>query len=97
MKDSEIDLLAALQNKQKGGHFKHYTKYFLSDGVSFVLCGELHNDHRWSDGSLIHTSVVAHMHEEEKIVETRNTYYTLGTEVTHTVESDERNRLLSAL
>lgn len=97
MNTTEIDILAALQNKQKGGHFETYTKYFIGDSSSFVICGELHNDLRWADGTMIHTSVVVHTHEEEKIVETRNTYYTLGAEVRHDIESPARQRLLSAL
>lgn len=97
MKKEEVDLLAALQNKQKGGHLVKYTKFRLNDGKSFIVCGEIENDWRWSDGTLIHTSLVEHLHEDEKILETRNTYYTLGEEVAEDSDSVERMRLLSAL
>jgi hypothetical protein len=97
MKNNEVALMAALQNKQEGGHFKSYTKFLLSDGKSYVLCGELHDDPRWSNGSLIHTSLVIYHHVDENIIETRNTYYTLGTEVTEESNNAERCRLLSAL
>ena len=96
MKNNEVALLAALQDKAEGGFFKKYTKFYISDGESYVLCGELHGDTRWANGTLIHTSVVIHLYEEEKIIETRNTYYTLGEEVTDS-DTVERNRLLSAL
>ena len=95
MNKQDVDLLAALQNKQKGGNGAKYTKFRLSNGKQFVVCGEVHNDGRWADGTLIHTSLVEKIHEDEKILETRNTYYTLGDEVAE--DSEERSRLLSAL
>lgn len=95
MTESEIALLAALQNKQQGGFFKEYTKFFIRD--TFILCGEIHDDPRFTNGTLIHTSLVICMHEEENIAETRNTFYTLGNEVPHNKTSSDRTRLLSAL
>lgn len=97
MNTQEVDLLAALQNKQKGGHLKSYTKFRLSDGKRFVVCGEVHGDGRWADGTIIHTSLVEELHEDERILETRNTYYTLGEEVAEDSGCVERERLLSAL
>ena len=98
MKEQDIELLASLQNKNKAGHLKQYTKFFLSDDKTYIMCGECHGDPRWADGTIIRTSVVIHHHEEEKIVETRNSYYTLGEEVPDSDEYRiERIRLLSVL
>lgn len=94
--DNEIQMLAALQNKAKGGHLKLYTKFDIGTNGEYIVCGEVHGDPRWADGMLIHTSLVIHHYEDEKILETRNTYYTLGEEITED-DKIERSRLLSAL
>lgn len=96
MKNNDVAIMAALQNKREGGTFKKYTKFYINDNKSYVLCGELHNDPRWTNGTLIHTSVVIYHHVDENIIETRNTYYLLGEEIAED-DSVERARLLSAL
>jgi hypothetical protein len=89
--------MAALQDKIQGGEFVQYTKFLLSDGETYVVCGELHGDHRWRDGALIHTFPVVCHHVEEKILETRNTFYMLGEEITEESNPDIRKMLLTAL
>jgi hypothetical protein len=93
---SDIDVMAALQGKEKGGHFKVFTKFFI-DEDKFILCGEIYGDTRWPDGHLVRTSKVVHHYVDECIVETKHTYYTLGQEVDHNIHSYNRNRLLSVL
>lgn len=97
MNDKDIEVLSALQGKFKAGHLKVFTKFFLSDGKEFIVCGECHGDVRWPDGTLIHTSLVVCHHEEEHVIETRNSYYTVGEEIKEDGNAVERARLLSVL
>lgn len=92
--NEEIATLASLHGKRVGGYLVEYTKFHTGNG-NFILCGQLLNDTMWSDGEIIRTSRVITINETEKYVETKHTYYMLGTEVTN--NSHKRQRLLSAL
>jgi len=98
MDTQDIALMAALQNKFKAGHLNPFTKFVLSDDNTYIVCGECHGDPRWADGTIIRTSVVLCHHEDDGVIETRNSYYTVGEEVPDDDENRiERLRLLSVL
>lgn len=78
---SEFDLECALKGKRKGGILEnwHITEGVNSDGEPATQGhGNVYGDVNWREGTYIHTSVIVNHYVEEGILETRNTYYTLG-------------------
>jgi hypothetical protein len=79
---SEFDLECVLKGKYKGGILQNWymTDYGLDgDGLPVKSAhGNIYNDDRFREGEFIHTSAIINHYVEENIVETLNTYYTLG-------------------
>lgn len=86
----------ALKGKQTGGKLDPYIVVELS-GSRTVICGLIQGDNRWPDGTAIHTSLIEHIHVDEKIAETLNTYYVLGDEVFKDTDPTMYARLVNAL
>jgi hypothetical protein len=43
-----------------------------------IASGQIHNDTRWKDGTTIYTSAILNVDLDEYLMETRNTFYRLG-------------------
>jgi hypothetical protein len=79
---SEFDLECVLKGKYKGGRLENWyiTDHGLDDDGLPVkgAHGNIYEDDRFRTGEYIHTSAIINHYVEENIVETLNTYYTLG-------------------
>lgn len=79
--DKGHDIARSLKGKRKGGRIEKWVIRTFGEGTDDefrVAYGYIYEDDRWGDGNNIRTSVVVAHHEDEKIIETLNTYYTLG-------------------
>lgn len=80
-----FDIERELKGKRKGGHLDQW--YTTKIGDREIAHGYITGDIRFFDGIDMHTSTVVAIHHDEKILETKNTYYTLGEEL----KTDERS------
>lgn len=74
-----LKIAAQLRGKKPGGHFEYYS--VISSRDVSVVCGTIFGDSRFRDGTIIHSSRVVELDSENKVLETLNTVFTLGTEV----------------
>lgn len=75
--DEGYDIERTLKGKIKGGHLEKWALHEVTNDRQIVW-GTITGDDRFRDGDRIHTSLVLAVHEDANILETRNTYYTLG-------------------
>lgn len=79
--DNGFDLQRALKGKRKGGLLDDW---FVHEFVSYlgkermIAIGRITSDGRFNSDDAIRTSQVVAVHEKERILETKNTYYELG-------------------
>lgn len=90
-----LRIAAQLRGKKRGGHFTYYSVVEVKDVK--IVCGELHGDPRFHDGSVIRTSWVVELDKESNVLETRNTVFTLGVEVDKDSDPERHARHCSVL
>ena len=78
--DEAYDIERALKGKRKGGEIRQWrvATYGTDPNTFQIVHGFVYGDTRWTEGSPLRTSVVVKIHYDLNIVETLNTYYTLG-------------------
>lgn len=89
--DKPFQIECALKGKHKAGFLDRYSFGEVlgrSGGTAQVAYGKIYDDSRWPPGTSMTTSEIVKIHEKERILETRNSYYTLGDECIHTEELD---------
>jgi len=89
-KEDEVAILARLKGKKRGGKLDFFTirAFNSSQGDYEIAYGYIYGDDRFTDGEMIRTSIVTAVHEDMKIIETRNTYYDYDREATPQHEKD---------
>lgn len=76
--DEQFNVERALKGKRKGGHLENWLVRPRYNGDEEFVVGMVTGDNRFYENEQIYTSPVVAIHEKEQILETRNTYYTLG-------------------
>lgn len=79
--DEEFDLLRTLKGKRKGGLLEDWFVYkFVNylDKKRMIVMGHISGDQRFDVDVVLKTSQVVAIHEKERILETKYTYYELG-------------------
>jgi len=74
---SAFDLECALKGKRKGGTLENWSITSIDEDTKRAH-GNVHGDSNWRESEYITTSAIVNHYVEEGIIETRNTYYTLG-------------------
>lgn len=77
---TEIDTLCAIKGKPYKGRIENWARTEWYNSGKFVVVGELHDKPGREPGAVsdIRTSEIFEIYEDESIVETQNSYYTLG-------------------
>lgn len=82
-KDTSIYPKKKASEKRQGGHIDNWQVVdYRGDGNYKVVFGHVKGDSIWDNSPSLRTSLIVSIDREKKVLETLNTIYTLGEEIT---------------